>query len=198
MAKVKSVYQFKIELLETQPLIWRRIQIVSTETFWGLHCAIQDSMGWLDYHLHQFHTKDPHANSEIIIGIPDLRNDRDLTKAGWNLSLSDYPVQNKHRFLYEYDFGDRWFHEIYFEGEYPAAKSIKYPICLAGERSCPPEDCGGVDGYFRFLEEILNPLHKEHKSTLQWHGKLFYPERFDVSTVKFDNSIERLRKSGLL
>ena len=49
-----KVYQFNIELLEISPLIWRRIQVPADYNFWDLHVAIQDSMGWLDYHLHHF------------------------------------------------------------------------------------------------------------------------------------------------
>ena len=49
----KRIYQFKIELDGATPTIWRRIQVPETYSFWDLHVAIQDAMGWLDYHLHE-------------------------------------------------------------------------------------------------------------------------------------------------
>ena len=65
------VYQFKISLDNISPSVWRRIQVPETYTFWDLHVAIQDSMGWLDYHLHQFETKNPKTGAKEIIGIPE-------------------------------------------------------------------------------------------------------------------------------
>lgn len=50
----KNVYQFKITLVETNPPVWRRIQVPESFSFYDLHVAIQDAMGWLDYHLHMF------------------------------------------------------------------------------------------------------------------------------------------------
>jgi prepilin-type processing-associated H-X9-DG protein len=65
------VYQFKISLREISPVVWRRIQVPSNYSFWDFHVAIQDSMGWLDYHLHQISIKRPHAHKITEIGIPD-------------------------------------------------------------------------------------------------------------------------------
>ena len=53
------VYQFKIVLDGIDPLIWRRIQVPVTYSFWDLHVAIQDAMGWQDYHLHRFEIPHP-------------------------------------------------------------------------------------------------------------------------------------------
>jgi hypothetical protein len=57
------------------------------------------------------------------------------------------------------------------------------PECLAGERACPPEDCGAVPGYEAFLEAIRNPRHFEHKDLLAWAGGRFDPEAFDLVAV---------------
>jgi hypothetical protein len=60
-----QVYQFKITLQKIRPLIWRRIQVPASYTFWDLHVAIQDSLGWTDTHLHEFRLKNPKANRKI-------------------------------------------------------------------------------------------------------------------------------------
>jgi hypothetical protein len=60
--------QFKIELNDITPLIWRRIQVPSEYNFWDLHVAIQDAMGWLDYHLHHFEIKGKVKRSKKISG----------------------------------------------------------------------------------------------------------------------------------
>ena len=41
----KLVHQFLIVLSETNPLVWRRIQVPERHSFWDLHVAIQDAMG---------------------------------------------------------------------------------------------------------------------------------------------------------
>ena len=83
-------------------------------------------------------------------------------------------------FRYEYDFGDSWQHKILFEGTPPVDLKAKYPLCMEGERACPPEDCGGVWGYGDFLKAIRNPKHEEHDSMLEWVGGRFDSEYFDA------------------
>ena len=84
------------------------------------------------------------------------------------------------RFLYEYDFGDSWYHEVLFEGVVVRVDSkVKYPLCLEGARACPPEDSGGIWGYPDFVEAIQNPDHERHQELLEWVGGRFDPNEFD-------------------
>ena len=90
-----------------------------------------------------------------------------------------------------YDFGDCWEHEIVLERILPAGKGIKYPICLEGERACPPEDCGGTPGYADLLEILGDPSHPDHEDMFAWLPGDFDSERFDVEGVN-----RMLRPSG--
>ncbi len=83
------------------------------------------------------------------------------------------------RWIYEYDFGDGWRHEVLFEGNPPPEKGKKYPVCLDGERACPPEDVGGPWGYAEFLEAMADPKHERHDEFIEWRGPCD-PEAFDV------------------
>jgi len=83
------------------------------------------------------------------------------------------------RWIYEYDFGDGWRHEVLFEGFPPIEPKMKYPLCLEGERACPPEDCGGTPGYCDYLDAIADPEHEQHNEMLEWRGT-FDPEAFDA------------------
>ncbi|MDP8052872.1 plasmid pRiA4b ORF-3 family protein, partial [Pasteurella atlantica] len=157
--KQKIILQFKIELLDSSPTIWRRIQVPENYSFWDLHIAIQDSMGWLDYHLHQFMIKQPHKRKYTVIGIPFDEND---TLAGWDIKISDYFRELGINASYEYDFGDGWEHKITLEGKFLAEKGIKYPICTKGERACPPEDCGGPMGYDELLDILSDKKHPSY------------------------------------
>ena len=102
-------------------------------------------------------------------------------------------------FEYEYDFGDSWNHKIAFEGCPTPEKGVKYPICLEGERACPPEDVGGVGGYYEFLEAIADLSHEEHESFLRWSGGKFDAEAFDPkkATKKNDKGLARLADDGV-
>jgi hypothetical protein len=89
-------------------------------------------------------------------------------------------------FSYEYDFGDRWRHEVLFEGCLASDRGIRYPVCVEGERCCPPEDVGGVSGYEEFLGAVADPSHPEHDEWLTWVGGNFDPTRFDPKAATRD------------
>ena len=188
--KRKIAFRFKIELMEIEPLIWRVIEVPSTYTFWDFHVAIQDSMGWLDYHLHSFHILAPRKRKPILIGIPDDEYE-DAILPGWEIPLSRFFKEPGDEAIYDYDFGDGWQHRIVMEGIYLQEKGKQYPNCLCGERACPPEDCGGVEGYYNLLEILKDKNHREYDDINRWlkgHAKNYYPydpEHFDPGEIKF-------------
>ncbi|UCE73206.1 MAG: plasmid pRiA4b ORF-3 family protein [Methanomassiliicoccales archaeon] len=188
--KLNQVYQFKITLRGIRPPIWRRIHVPETYTFWDLHVAIQDAMGWSDYHLHEFGIESPKNRIKMRIGIPDGDFD-DEVLPGWKKQIADYFTQENRTADYIYDFGDGWEHVIELEKIFPRKKNTNYPVCIKGKRVCPPEDCGGVWGYAELLEAIRDPKHEEHESMLEWVGEEFDPEHFDVKEVRFDDPDKR-------
>ena len=176
------VYQFRIELSEIEPTIWRVIQVPSGYTFWDLHVAIQDSMGWLDYHLHAFRVRMPNKKKETEIGIPDKESYDHLVLPGWEVLVKDYFTDPGKFAIYDYDFGDKWSHHVLLESILMKDSHAKYPICIAGERACPPEDCGGVPGYYQLIEILNDPNHSEYNDNIEWlkgHAKNYYPYEAD-------------------
>jgi hypothetical protein len=143
-----TVLCFTVTLEETEPPIWRRIEIPATYDFWGLHVAIQDAMGWLDSHLHEFEVPDPSTGRAVRVGAPDDEfPDERPTAPGWVLPVAPYFCEPGVTARYVYDFGDDWVHRVTFEGRSPRAVGANYPRCTGGARRCPPEDCGGVGGF---------------------------------------------------
>ena len=196
--KGKLIYEFRVTLLGIEPPIWRTIQVSAAYSFWDLHVAIQDSMGWLDYHLHEFRIKKPRGRKPIEIGIPDGESDHDPLP-GWKVPISDYFNEPGVRATYVYDFGDQWLHEILLEGVRIRSKSVNYPVCIDGERACPPEDCGSIDGYKRLIDAISSPGTTVYREKCEWlknHAKNYFPYRpnhFVPSEVEFWDSSKRLR-----
>jgi len=168
----RVVYQIKVTLKGSKPPIWRRMQITSDITLVQLHRILQCVMGWEGSHLYQF------VIGGVAYGDPGMVGEWDIEDARTAI-LAALMRGEKSKFLYEYDFGDSWEHELL--------------VCLTGKRACPPEDCGGVWGYASFLEAIHDPEHPEHEEMLEWIGGEFDPEVFNLDEVNVD--LQRLTQT---
>jgi len=185
----ETVFQFKITLLGTQPPVWRRIQVPGSYTFYDLHVAIQNAMGWTDSHLHAFEIagtrrtriESPYAAEDIMEEIADYTTEAPLTK---------YLRQDGASAIYEYDFGDGWGHEVALEKILPKARGMSYPACLDGRLACPPEDCGGIGGYADCLKLAAgkSPFEEEeeNRQLKVWLGD-WRPEKFEPGAVLFED-----------
>lgn len=181
-----KIFQFKISLFDVKPLIWRRIQVLSTSTFSDFHDIIQSAMGWRDCHLHEFFiTKNTNVHR---IGTVDEYDDFGApTEDEMRVTLSKIFTEEQQKITYVYDFGDDWRHEIILE-KILGVDDKTYPQCIYGERACPPENCGGQLGYENLLKILDDPEHEDHKNIMEWCGKID-PEAFSIETTKgFDIS----------
>jgi hypothetical protein len=167
----RQIYQLRITLLDVTPAIWRRVALPGGYTLDRVHRAIQHAMGWQDYHLHSFEIDGSQFGVPDPDGELDLRDELDVRL--------DAVAGKDSRFTYTYDFGDWWEHEVVVETVYPAEPDERYPLCLEGERACPPEDVGGAYGYAQFLEALADPGHPEHEAMREWIGRRFDPVFFD-------------------
>ncbi len=168
--------QGKVTLRDSHPAIWRRLQVGDNVLLPQLHGILQLAMGWTNSHLHSFQVgKQTFAepSPDDFFPVVDYRTVR----------LSQIAPKVKDHFVYLYDFGDRWEHDIVVERIFPPEKDVDYPRCLDGRRACPPEDVGGVWGYADFVKAIRNPRHPEHDEMLAWAGGQFDPEKFDLNAV---------------
>ena len=175
----RQVYQIKVVLLETEPPIWRRFLVPSSVTLHRLHLILQDVMGWSNYHLYRFQIGredygEPHPDNEF--NELYFKNSR-------RTKLGQIVTKKRDVFQYEYDFGDSWQHMLLVEDILGYQPDMRYPVCLAGERACPPEDCGGPYGYAELLETISDPEHEDHQDMLTWLGGNFDPNSFDIEIV---------------
>ncbi len=186
------------------PSIWRRIQVPVDYTFWDLHVAIQDAMGWTDSHLHQFTVINPDTAIKEHIGIPgDDMDDMFDELPGWEIKIHKYfRLKKNKKISYLYDFGDNWEHQIEFEGE--QEKQVgKYPRCLEGERACPPEDIGGTPGYENFLSILRDKKHEDHEEMLEWVGgksipRNLNPKKLNSMTQKKDGKLPLQKRKEML
>lgn len=178
----KTVYQIKVSLAGSTPLIWRRIQVSANTKLSKLHKIFQAVMGWENSHLYEF------IVDKVSYGEPHPDYGGTMKDAS-ETKLSRVVFEPGTNFKYVYDFGDGWQHMIVVEKILQPEPDVKYPVCLGGAMSCPPEDCGGIGGYAHFLEAISDPDHEDHETMLEWIGGTFDPEAFDL-----DAANKRLRK----
>ncbi len=175
-------YQLRVFLTEAQPLIWRRVKVPGNANLNWLHAILQLAMGWTNSHLHQFICGE-HVYADPRAELNEFEDDPSVLDEG-KAKLAQLLPKPGDGLVYEYDFGDSWEHIITFEKLLPAEpSSATTAVCLAGERACPPEDCGGVGGYEELLDILKHPKHPEHKAMKEWLGRPFDPELFDVQAA---------------
>ncbi|MCJ7757825.1 MAG: plasmid pRiA4b ORF-3 family protein [Gillisia sp.] len=179
----EKAVQLKISLKNSTPPIWRRVLVNSSISFYELHHTIQLAMGWGNFHLFEFKIGDyqigiidedfdgPEPGISKIIGAKEITLDEVISKGEFK------------NFSYEYDFSDGWIHSIVVEKTMPLDPDKYFPVCIKGKRNCPPEDCGGLYGYYNFLEIISNKKHPEYRNMVEWMGGIFDPTEFEVEDV---------------
>ncbi len=172
------VYQMRIYLKGTRPRIWRRF-VVSPETRLDhLHQIVQIVMGWRDCHLHMF------VAGKRRFQLPSPWDD------DFGLSASDereYRIghlltREKDWIDYVYDFGDHWDHRIVLQRILSEAPENGVPWCLSGKHNCPPEDSGGLWGFYDKLRIMADPDDEEHDWIREWMGD-YDPDDFSVDEV---------------
>ena len=114
------------------------------------------------------------------------------------LRLRTLVARGVERFVYVYDFGDDWRHDIVIERVADGKPNIDYPAFVDGKRRCPPEDVGGIPGFMQFLEAARDPMHSEHRDMIRWYGKPFDPFDIDERGIRMGLSELARRRRGAL
>jgi len=179
-----KVIELKITLRGSQkPPIWRKVQVPLNINFQQLHAIIQGAMGWMNGHLHQF----TDGYGSFAIGMPDNFGMMDDIEDGRKVKLSQFLNSKGDNLMYEYDFGDGWKHKVEVQKVLEAEKGQEYPRLINGKGQCPPEDCGGIWGYYHMVEAINDPKHEDHEDMVEWSGT----DEWDLS--EFDEAYHRER-----
>lgn len=137
-------YRLRIDLLASQPPIWRLVELDSALTMDVVHEVVQATMGWEDYHLHAFVRDGPEDSSA-----PRLLTAADIAEGELGTLETDVQLDQVLRTVgdtvgYQYDFGDGWDHLLRLEGISAPEMDGPRARCLAGAGACPPEDVGGI------------------------------------------------------
>ena len=213
----RTAYQLKITLDHVKPPVWRRVLVASDMTLYDLHRVLQIVMPWEGGHMWAFDNRDRRrpvryemvsgddedelgfgfdedvydSEAEFLESLSEsVRPHADELMRNFNamtFTVTDALPNPKAKLRYEYDFGDNWHHAIVLEKIIAAPEDTLLPVCLAGVRACPPEDCGGSSGYMEFLRALSDPevaaKDADFEETREWYGADFDPEVFDLHAV---------------
>lgn len=185
----QDIVQLRIELMDIEPLIWRRVHLPADFTLRELHDVIQVVFDWLDYHLHEFEVGDQRYGGQIA----DDDFGGEPVESDDSVKLGDLVERGTERFVYTYDFGDGWEHLITVEKVLAPQEGADYPVLVDGARQAPPEDCGGPPGFEMFLEAMQDEGHEEHDELLEWYGEPFHPP--DMRLEHVEARLEQIRAS---
>jgi hypothetical protein len=173
-AKAPAAVHIKVTLNGIRPAIWRRLLVPISMNLHRLHLVIQVAMGWDGGHMHAFEI------GGVQYGDPEWMEDaEDESK----MTIKKLMSAGVSRFGYTYDFGDNWEHAVLIEKKAPPPDGPAGPACVAGQRACPPEDCGGPAAYEDLLETLKSPDTPERREQLEWLGGEFDPEEFSIEDV---------------
>ncbi len=158
-----EIATLRIELKDSDPLIWRVVEVPTSITLKVLHDIVQVTMGWLDYHLWEF------VIAGQTYGLPmDDDQGAEARKVASRTRLRDVLSPGTTMIDYTYDFGDNWEHTLAVSDVRRGDPGSAYPRFIAGERDCPPEDCGGIPGFYEMLEARADPAHSDHAEISEW------------------------------
>ena len=179
----QSAFRLRIQLIDVEPGIWRRILVPGSIRISKLAEILLAAMGWSNSHLHAFTIGDQRYGMNYDDFPEGEIDEKSVTVL--------QALRDVRRFKFEYDFGDSWDHEIVIEELTKSPIGLKYAVCLDGANACPPDDVGGTWGYGEFLDAMADPTHSQHATYLEWVGTHFDPAKFDL--VEANARIQKLR-----
>ena len=180
-----EVYVLDISLTDIEPRIWRRMTVPANIKLSHLHAALVAAMGWDGRHLYEFETsKGNYGNPDVDLG----------TKNASRRRLNEVVRLVGDTLIYLYDFGDSWEHVIRVQAIRPLDDGEVVPSLEDGARACPPEDIGGIPGYYSLLHAISHPTDQASSELLEWVGEGWSPETF--SKTKHESAVQAIARKA--
>jgi hypothetical protein len=171
----QSVFRLRIQLADVRPVVWRRVLAPGSVRLSKLSEMLLAAMGWTNSHLHAFLVGDKRFGMNF-----DEFPEGEIDENGVTVLQA---LRDQRRFVFEYDFGDGWEHELVVEARTIAEDGKIYPACIAGQGACPPEDSGGVWGFEQLKEILAGPPGAERDEMREWAGDDYDPARFDLAAA---------------
>lgn len=192
-----AVMDVQVQLAESDPLIWRRLELLGSLSLDRVHEALQTAFGWEDVHLYRFTEGHPFTPLRPVNGeypdppqwMPRRWCEEPTDLAAEDCTLEQLLSSGAGTAFYEYDFGDSWLHRLDLVSRRPAGDDALPARLVDGARRGPLEDCGGFPGYEELLDALADPVHPQHADYAEWvaevsgTGEPYDPDVLDVAAV---------------
>ena len=162
-----KAYRLKITLKNSKPPIWRRVVIPAGISFSQLTVIIHKAFGWSGYHLSEYYFGSLYVSLVEDSGAPNMLGFSILDSSE---HLIDEFFDKVRSFTYTYDLGDDWGHEVKIE-ETITDYQADFPKVLKYKGETPPEDCGGIWGYYDLMESLSDSKNKDYLENKQWYDE---------------------------
>lgn len=175
-----KAFQLKITIKNSKPPIWRRVIVPAGITFSQLSMILNKAMGWSGEHLFdiEFYHQQLRITEEAD-GFEDW-GPYDYLEASTTF-IREFLEENDW-FTYTYDFGDNWEHKVTVE-KILSDYELNYPKVIKFKGNCPPEDCGGLYGYYELLDIMEDEDNPEYEDRTDWMEMQDYPNEYDMEQV---------------
>ena len=188
----ERIARLRIELQELEPKIWRRIDMPLSTTLEALHDAIQMTMGWTFSHLWEFDI------DGRCYGDPSFRefDDEPPIYKAKGLRLGVVISRGVERFVYTYDYGDNWRHDVIVNGgSQRRTRTGNIRSSWTGPGAVRRRTSAARTGSWTFWEAVLDPAHEQLRDMVRWYGGPFDPMGFDEARARFcmENMVRRRR-----
>ena len=173
-ASTLGVLVLRVSIRDIEPPVWRELSVPDTYTLAQLHRVLQCVFAWMDYHLHDFRI----GQKRFVPAVNEMPGTDTAAT-----TLASLELKPGSRFVYTYDYGDDWAHDIevvHMTREPLDPRAIPMPRVLDGQRAAPPEDCGGPPGYASLLNALEDPTSPDYAQARQWVPCGFDPAVFDL------------------
>lgn len=192
-----SVLEVRVTLVDSEPEIWRLVEIRDSLALSQVHQVLQAALGWDDAHLHRFVTSDPFAPlrpvdgefPEVLQWLPWKECEEPGDRPEEDCSLDELLALGSGGAFYEYDFGDSWLHRFELVSRRPAVEDSLPARLLDGARRGPLEDSGGFPGYEEIMDALADRSHPDHAEYSAWVADItgsdapFDPAFLDIPAV---------------
>ncbi|HEY9790163.1 MAG TPA: plasmid pRiA4b ORF-3 family protein [Candidatus Obscuribacterales bacterium] len=167
---LRTGYRLKISLVDSDPPIWRSVDLAGNYELRELHMMIQDMMGWQDQYAHEFRLgKEKYRN-------PDHVPETDTATFDDEVMLTVLALRKGSRITYEYFFDEgSWLFDIAVDNVFPIESPDTFEPKFDGDGASPPEECGGIGEYYSMLKSFKDKACQHHKDAVESLGKTFDP-----------------------
>lgn len=180
---IKKIVCLIVTLQDTDPVIWRKLLVGTDTTFYKLHLILQAAMGWTNSHLFEFNLEGFRLGEMVEDDVFEEEYGPSKVLDARKIKLKELLSGQGDECQYVYDFGDDWVHHIEVQTIEDEIPGTKFPLCLDGERRCPPEDCGGVHGFSELLKALNDKKHPEYADYKRWLPRNYKPDVFNIEAV---------------